>query len=210
MKRLSMFLSVFGLLACLSCSEPSVADDKEPVASAKDKDKIDTTEAPKKVIKSDAEWQKILPREVFWVTRQKGTERANTGKYAQYKGKGTFACVCCDAELFNAANKFESGTGWPSFDRPILAKNIVTKKDTSMFQEVRVEVMCATCGAHLGHVFSDGPTRTGLRYCVNSVALKLVKPPAAPAKSKTAAKTKTETPKTIAEAPKAKSESQPK
>ncbi len=155
---------------------------------------------PKRVEKSDAEWQKVLTRDQFLVTRKKMTEPAGTGKYARFHGKGIFACVCCGNELFDAKTKFESGTGWPSFYKPIANGRIATADDYSEPAEVRVEVMCSVCDAHLGHVFSDGPRPTGLRFCINSAALKLVKPPApAPkVKAKAPAKAGTTKPKTDA------------
>lgn len=194
MKRLSVLLSIFGLVMSLGCGEPLAADDKEPT---RDGSKTADGQPLKKVVKSDAEWQKLLTRDQFWVTRQKGTEPAFSGKYARYKGKGTFACICCGTELFDARHKFESGTGWPSFYRPVSDMNVTTEEDYSMPQEVRVEVNCASCGAHLGHVFGDGPRPTGLRYCINSVSLKLVNPPAATPKAKASAKPKSEIPKSV-------------
>ena len=138
----------------------------------------------RRVVKSDAEWAKILTREQYYVTRMKGTEPAFSGKYARYHGKGVFDCVGCDEPLFDARTKFESGTGWPSFYRPVAEQKIVTQADYSDGTE-RIEVNCATCGAHLGHVFGDGPAPTGLRFCINSASLKLEKPPATtPPKSK--------------------------
>ncbi len=127
---------------------------------------------PEFVVKTDAEWRKILTRVQYAVTRQKWTEPPFSGNYATGHFAGTFLCVCCDAPLFAADSKFESGTGWPSFDRPASAKAIQTAWDYSEI-EPRVEVMCRRCRAHLGHVFEDGPTRTGLRYCINSAAIKL-------------------------------------
>jgi peptide-methionine (R)-S-oxide reductase len=130
---------------------------------------------PEFVRKTDAEWRKILTKTQYKVTRQKATEPAFSGKYATGHFRGTFVCVCCDAELFNAQNKFDSGTGWPSFDRPANARAVGREMDYSAF-EPRVEVMCRRCGAHLGHIFDDGPTITTLRFCINSAAIKL-RPP---------------------------------
>ena len=139
---------------------------------------------PEFVRKTDAEWRKILTRTQYMVTRQKATEPAFSGKYATGHYRGTFLCVCCDAELFSAGTKFDSGTGWPSFDRPASARAIAREMDYSSL-EPRVEVTCRRCGAHLGHVFDDGPTATGLRFCINSAAIKL-RPPEGESESRKA------------------------
>jgi peptide-methionine (R)-S-oxide reductase len=128
----------------------------------------------KKVVMSDAEWKKILEPEEFQVTRKAGTERAFTGRYWKNHEPGLYRCVCCGNALFRSNEKFESGTGWPSFWAPIAKENIRTETDSSFGMD-RTEVLCRKCDAHLGHVFEDGPPPTHLRYCMNSVSLLFIK-----------------------------------
>lgn len=125
---------------------------------------------PEDMPKSETEWKKKLTKEQYHVLREKGTEAPFTGQFVNHKEKGMYTCAACGAELFDSHAKFDSGTGWPSFDEPANTKNVELHEDKS-FGMKRIEVKCKRCGSHLGHVFEDGPTSTGKRYCINSCSL---------------------------------------
>ncbi len=160
----------FVALSGLSCASVASVDKNLAASIADDKDKLPL----EKVVKTDAEWERILTKEQYRVARQAGTEEPYTSPLNKIKTEGIFVCVCCDLPLFESKTKFESGTGWPSFYAAINKTNVGEKEDNTL-SETRTEVLCNRCDAHLGHVFDDGPKPTGLRYCMNGVAMKFVK-----------------------------------
>ncbi|KAB7731113.1 peptide-methionine (R)-S-oxide reductase MsrB [Rudanella paleaurantiibacter] len=173
MNRIALFLTygalVVSSLAHLSCrSNTAQATDLSKQAPKAD------PPGGRRVVKTDAEWKKILKPDQFYVLREKGTERAGSSSLNDIHEKGTFVCAACKNPLFSADAKFDSGTGWPSFFQPI-AKNAVKEAKDYAFGMTRIEIMCSVCDGHLGHVFDDGPKPTGLRYCMNGTAMQFVK-----------------------------------
>lgn len=179
MKRHGVYAALMTAVLLILSAVPGCAD-KKAVAVAEKAGPIKVYSYEKRglvmserIIKTEAEWKKQLPPEQFDVLRNKGTEPAGTGKYAYNHVHGVYRCAGCGLDLFRSEDKYESGTGWPSFFAPISPENITTAADNSLFSR-RTEVLCRRCGGHLGHVFNDGPKPTGLRYCMNSAALDFV------------------------------------
>jgi peptide-methionine (R)-S-oxide reductase len=173
----ALFIAAFGWYVAANlrgARQAALAAEPAPGNSAERKPAADA--AGKPLPKTPAEWKKVLTPEQFRVLREHGTERAFSGEYHDSKKVGTYRCAGCGEPLFTSATKFDSGTGWPSFYQPIdgvESKNVGRQVDNTLFLQQRIEVHCNRCGGHLGHVFSDGPQPTGLRYCINSVCLKL-------------------------------------
>jgi len=179
MKRVTLLIPLLGLMISGCNSTPTGASQKGTAAATAQEIKVYSVKAKgyimtDKVIKSDEEWKKQLSPEEYKITRKQGTEPAFSGATWNNHEKGIYRCVCCGNDLFSSEHKYESGTGWPSFWKPIAPENVTEHPDNSFFMK-RTEVLCSRCDAHLGHVFNDGPKPTGLRYCMNSGAMKFSK-----------------------------------
>jgi peptide-methionine (R)-S-oxide reductase len=180
MKKEGIYAALMTAALFLFCTASGCVDKREAAVAAEQAGPIKVYSYEKrgfvmseKILKSETEWKKQLTPEQFDILRKKGTERAGTGKYAYNHEHGVYRCAGCGLDLFRSEDKYESGTGWPSFFAPISPENIATAADNSLFSR-RTEVLCRRCGGHLGHVFEDGPKPTGLRYCMNSAALEFV------------------------------------
>lgn len=171
MNTMSRYVLVLVIVMLAACKDARPQQDQQVPTSVLKTSSMDTT---KKVYKTEEEWKKILTPEQYHVLREKGTDAPFTGKLTLNKEKGLYTCAACGNDLFTSDMKFDSHCGWPSFDKEIEGGKITTKTDTS-FGMVRTEILCGKCGSHLGHLFDDGPTNTGLRYCVNSTSLEFKK-----------------------------------